>query len=195
MRIAQVAPLYESCPPRLYGGTERVVFYLAEELVRLGHDVTLFASGDSKTSARLEAACESALRLDGRCKDPLVHHLVMLDRVRRQVDAFELLHCHTDYLHFPLLIDAADKTLTTLHGRLDLPDLPIVMREFARMPLASISQAQQAPIRWANWHGTVLHGIPPDLYQPGDGGGRYLAFLGRISPEKEIGRASCRERV
>ena len=189
MRIAQVAPLHESCPPRLYGGTERVVFYLVEELARLGHDVTLFGSGDSKTSARLIPGCERALRLDGRCKDPLIHHMVMLDRVRQQADDFDLLHFHTDYLHFPLARGFAHKTLTTLHGRLDLPDLPIAMRTFSMMPLASISDAQRAPMPWANWHGTVLHGLPLDLHRCGDGGGGYLAFLGRISPEKGVSEA------
>ncbi|HEX5453788.1 MAG TPA: glycosyltransferase family 4 protein [Stellaceae bacterium] len=194
MRIAQVAPLMESCPPRLYGGTERVVSFLTEELVRLGHDVTLFASGDSRTLAALEAGCHTALRLDERCKDPLVHHLAMLHRVRQRAHQFDILHFHTDYLHFPLFADRPDNTLTTLHGRLDLPDLPIMMREFAMMPLISISDAQRRPIPWANWCGTVLHGLP-DYLRPGDGGGRYLAFLGRISPEKGPDRAiaiACR---
>src|ERR1700720_592827 len=158
MRIAQVAPLYESVPPKLYGGTERVVSYLTEELVRLGHEVTLFGSGDSRTSAVLEPGCKIALRLDSRCKDPLVYHLIMLERVRRRAAEFDILHFHTDYLHFPLLADCWDKTLTTLHGRLDLPDLPVIMREFAMMPLVSISAAQRAPLPWANWHGRVLHG-------------------------------------
>lgn len=194
MRIAQVAPLMESCPPRLYGGTERVVSFLTEELVRLGHDVTLFASGDSRTRAALEAGCRSALRLDESCKDPLVHHLAMLHRVRQRAHEFDILHFHTDYLHFPLFADRPDNTLTTLHGRLDLPDLPIMMREFAMMPLVSISDAQRRPIPWANWCGTVLHGLP-DYLRPGDGGGGYLAFLGRISPEKGPDRAiaiACR---
>ena len=189
MKIAQIAPLYESCPPRLYGGTERVVFYLVEELVRLGHDITLFASGDSQTSAQLRPGCDRALRLDGSCKDPLVHHMVMLDRARRQADEFDMLHFHIDYLHFPLFADRSERTLTTLHGRLDLPDLPIIMREFSMMPLASISEAQREPMAWANWHGTVLHGLPPDLLRFGDGSGGYLAFLGRISPEKGVSEA------
>src|SRR5712671_4444715 len=146
MRIAQVAPLYESCPPRFYGGTERVVAYVTEELVRHGHGVTLFASGDSQTSAMLEPGCDYALRLDGQVKDPLVYHLRMLDRVRRRADEFDILHFHTDYLHFPLFAECWDKTPTTLHGRLDLPDLPVVMREFSMMPLVSISDAQQAPL-------------------------------------------------
>src|SRR4029077_14198326 len=134
-------PLYESCPPRMYGGTERVVSYLTEELVRLGHEVTLFASGDSQTTAALDPGCRSALRLDSQCHDPLVHHLIMLDRVRRRADEFDILHFHTDYLHFPLFADRWDNTLTTLHGRLDLPDLPAMMRHYAMMPLVSISYA------------------------------------------------------
>jgi glycosyltransferase involved in cell wall biosynthesis len=189
MKIAQVSPLYESCPPRLYGGTERIVFYLTEELVRLGHDVTLFASGDSRTSAALDAPCERALRLDEACKDPLVYHLAMLHRVRRRADEFDLIHFHTEYLHLPLFADCWQKTLTTQHGRLDLPDLPVIMRECAMMPQASISQGQQATLPWANWHGTVPHGLPHDLHCPGSGGGGYLAFLGRISPEKGADRA------
>ncbi|MGE5269996.1 MAG: glycosyltransferase family 4 protein [Thiohalocapsa sp.] len=189
MRIALISPLYESCPPRLYGGTERVVFYLSEELVRLGHDVTLFASGDSQTSAALQPCCKGALRLDAACKDPLVHHLVMFHRVRRQAAEFDLLHFHTEYLHFPLFAEQAHKTLTTFHGRLDLPDLPAMLNEFPMLPLVSISNAQRRPVASANWQGTVLHGLPPDLHRLGDGGGGYLAFLGRISPEKGVAEA------
>ena len=189
MRIAQIAPLHESCPPRLYGGTERVVSYLTEELVRLGHEVTLFASGDSRTAATLEAGSEIALRLDNRCKDPLVYHLIMLDRLRRRADQFDILHFHTDYLHFPLFADRWENTLTTLHGRLDLPDLPVMMREYAMMPLVSISDAQQAPMPWANWYRTVQHGLPRNLHRLGNGSGGYLGFLGRISPEKAPDRA------
>jgi len=189
MKIAQVSPLYESCPPRLYGGTERIVYYLTEELVRLGHEVTLFASGDSCTSALLEAPCEQALRLSEACRDPLIYHMTMLHRVRRRAAEFDLIHFHTDYLHFPLFAECSDKTLTTLHGRLDLPDLPVIMREFAMMPLVSISAAQQVPLPWANWHGRVLHGLPRDLYCPGEAAGGYLAFLGRIAPEKGPDRA------
>ena len=189
MNIAQIAPLYESCPPRFYGGTERVVAYLTEELVRLGHRVTLFASADSVTSAVLEPGCEQALRFDCRCGDPLVHHLVMLDRVRRRANEFDILHFHTDYLHFPLFGEFWNKTLTTLHGRLDLPDLPAMMRHFAMMPLVSISDAQRTPVQWANWRGTVPHGLPHHLHRGGNGGGGYLAFLGRVSPEKGVDRA------
>ena len=138
MRIAQVAPLTESCPPQTYGGTERLVSVLTEWLVRQGHQVTLFASGDSRTSALLRPACEQALRLDPQCRDPLAHHMVMLHRVRRSAEQFDIIHFHTDYLHFPLFAPLANKTLTTLHGRLDLPDLPPLLREFAMMPLVSI---------------------------------------------------------
>ena len=189
MKIAQIAPLYESCPPQLYGGTERIVAYVTDELVRLGHEVTLFASGDSQTSAMLEPGCDYALRLDGSVRDPLVYHLAMLDRVRRRADEFDILHFHTDYLHFPVFAECWDKTVTTMHGRLDLPDLPVMMRGFPDMPLVSISAAQRTPMPWANWYGTVLHGLPRDLHGLGDGSGGYLAFLGRVSPEKGVDRA------
>ena len=184
MRIAQVSPLYESCPPQFYGGTERVVSYLTEELVRQGHEVTLFASGDSQTLGALQAPCERALRLDPQCKAPLAYHFISLNRVARTADAFDIIHFHTDYLHFPLFARHWQKTLTTLHGRLDLPDLPPVFREFSMMPLVSISNAQRAPLAWANWYGTVHHGLPTSLYRKGSGQGGYLAFLGRICPEK-----------
>jgi glycosyltransferase involved in cell wall biosynthesis len=189
MRIAQVSPLYESCPPQLYGGTERIVSYLTEELVRQGHEVTLFASGDSQTGATLRAACDRALRLDPRCKDPLPHHLVMLNRVARSADAFDIIHFHADFLHFPLFAPLSGKTLTTAHGRLDLPDLLPLFREFPMMPVVSISDSQRAPVPWANWQGTVHHGLPADLYVPGRGDGGYLAFIGRISPEKGVEKA------
>lgn len=188
MRIAQIAPLMESCPPRFYGGTERVVSFLTEELVRLGHEVTLFASGDSQTAAALQSCCRSALRLDSNCKDPLVHHLAMLYRVRQRADEFDMLHFHTDYLHFPMFADCCDRALTTLHGRLDLPDLPIMMREFPMHRLVSISDSQRTPLSWANWFGTVHHGLP-DYLERGTGNGGYLAFLGRMSPEKGPDRA------
>jgi glycosyltransferase involved in cell wall biosynthesis len=187
MKIAQVSPLYESCPPQTYGGTERIVFYLTEELIRLGHEVTLFASGDSRTSALLEAPCEKALRLDETCRDPLIYHMTMLHRVRRRATEFDLIHFHTDYLHFPLFAECPGKTLTTLHGRLDLPDLPVIMREFPMMPLVSISAAQRTPLSWANWFGVVPHGLPRDRHRLGSGAGGYLAFLGRIAPEKRPG--------
>ncbi|MGH7246976.1 MAG: glycosyltransferase family 4 protein [Pseudomonadota bacterium] len=188
MRIAQVAPLYESCPPQLYGGTERVVSYLTEELVRQGHQVTLFASGDAQTRAVLEAPCSRALRLDPHCRDPLAYHMILLNRVMRHSHLFDIIHFHTDYLHFPTFAPIWHKTLTTIHGRLDMPDLPPVMREFPMMPLVSISDAQRAPLSWANWYGTVHHGLP-DLYRLGQGAGGYLVFVGRISPEKGPERA------
>jgi glycosyltransferase involved in cell wall biosynthesis len=189
MRIAQVSPLYESVPPRRYGGTERVVSYLTEELVALGHDVTLFATGDSRTSARLVAAAPRALRLDSRCHDPLAHHVMMIEQVFARQDRFDLIHFHCDYLHFPLSRRSRTPTLTTLHGRLDLPDLEALYREYADMPLVSISNAQREPIPRANWRATIHHGIPERigrLYSRADG---YLAFVGRISPEKRVDRA------
>jgi glycosyltransferase involved in cell wall biosynthesis len=185
MRIAQIAPLIESVPPRLYGGTERIVSYLTEELVRLGHEVTLFASGDSLTSAELVPCTEQALRLDPRVRDPLPYYMVMLDEVRRRASEFDVLHFHIDYLHFPLFRDLAPLTLTTQHGRLDLPDLSVAYRVFSEFPLVSISDDQRRPCRGWNWVGTVHHGLPPELYpfSPHANGG-YLAFLGRICPEK-----------
>ena len=189
MRIAQVSPLYESCPPQLYGGTERAVSYLTEELVHQGHEVTLFASGDSRTAATLRAPCGEALRLNRKCKDTLPYHLVMMNRIARSADAFDIIHFHADYLHFPMFAPLWGKTLTTAHGRLDLPDLPPLFHEFPMMPLVSISNAQRGPLPWANWHGTVYHGLPASLYGPGRGEGGYLAFIGRVSPEKGLERA------
>src|SRR5260370_60313 len=189
MRIAQVSLWSEICSPRLSGGTERVVSYLTEELVRQGHEVTLFASGDSRTAAMLRAPCDQALRLDPRCKDPLPHHLVMLNRVAQNAEAFDIIHFHADFLHFPLFASLWGKTLTTAHGRLDLPDLPPLFREFPMMPLVYISDAQRAPVPWASWYGTIHHGLPADLYFPGRGDGGYLAFIGRISPEKGVEKA------
>jgi glycosyltransferase involved in cell wall biosynthesis len=189
MRIAQVAPLFESCPPQLYGGTERVVSYLTEELVRQGHRVTLFASGDSRTRARLRPACCRALRLDPKCQDPLPHHLVQMNQVARSAESFDIIHFHADFLHFPLFAPRWSKTLTTTHGRMDLPDYPPLFREFPMMPVVSISNAQRGPLSWANWYGTVYHGLPTGLYAPGCGEGGYLAFIGRISPEKGVDRA------
>ena len=189
MRIAQVAPLYESVPPKLYGGTERVVSYLTEELVRQGHDVTLFASGDSKTSARLIAACPNALRLDANCKDPLVHHANLLDMVFESAANFDVIHFHVDYLHLPLSTRQKIPHVTTLHGRLDLPDLVPLYRRFHDVPVVSISNAQRAPIPWANWQATVYHGLPEDLLAYNERPGDYLAFLGRISPEKGLDEA------
>jgi glycosyltransferase involved in cell wall biosynthesis len=190
MKIAQIAPLIESVPPRLYGGTERIVSYLTEELVRLGHDVTLFASGDSVTSARLVSCATTALRLDANVRDPIPYYMLMLDRVRECADDFDILHFHIDQFHFPLFRPLAGRTLTTLHGRQDLPDLRPLYFGFNEMPLVSISDAQRAPIPNANFVATVYHGLPIDLHQPNfNPGGGYLAFLGRISPEKGVDRA------
>ena len=190
MRIAQIAPLYESVPPRLYGGTERIVAYLTEELVRQGHEVTLFASADSRTSARLVPHQHGALRLDPDVQDAIPHHLVMLDEVRRQVDGFDVLHFHTDLLHFPLVRPFADRTVTTQHGRLDLPDLAMFYAAFPDIPVVSISHSQARAQPGARWVGCVGHGLPNDLLTPvGAPRGDYLAFLGRISPEKGPDRA------
>jgi glycosyltransferase involved in cell wall biosynthesis len=189
MRIAQVAPLYESVPPHGYGGTERVVSYLTEELVRQGHDVTLFASGDSVTGARLVAPCRKSLRLDSNCIDPLAHHVLLLETVLQQAHRFDLVHFHIDYLHFPVSRRNGWANLTTLHGRLDIPELAPLYREYREMPLVSISDAQRRPVAWANWLGTVHHGLPLDLHNFRETPGTYLAFLGRISREKRVDRA------
>ena len=189
MRIAQVAPLYESVPPYLYGGTERVVSYLTEALVELGHDVTLFASGDSITEARLIPGCERSLRLSEDCVDPLAHHTVMLDEVIEMAEEFEVIHFHTDYMHFPFSRNMALQNVTTLHGRLDLPDLKSLYGHFNNMPLVSISHAQRKPLGKVNWVGNVYHGLPTDLLLATEKPGKYLAFLGRISPEKRPDRA------
>ncbi|HYM80989.1 MAG TPA: glycosyltransferase family 4 protein [Candidatus Limnocylindria bacterium] len=189
MRIALIAPLYESVPPRYYGGTERVVSYLTEELVKQGHDVTLFASGDSVTRARLIPGAPRSLRLDSSCRDPLAHHLVMLERVFEDTSRFDVMHFHCDYLHFGMSRRQETPALTTLHGRLDLPDLVPVYQTYSDAPLVSVSDAQREPLPWANWQATVHHGLPEDLYGWTKRPGRYLAFLGRISPEKRVDRA------
>lgn len=190
MRIAQVPPLYEAVPPRFYGGTERVVSHLTDALVDLGHEVTLFASGDAQTKAELVVVRDQAIRLDpAPLKSDLAAHMSMLCEVRAHAHRFDVIHFHTDMIQFPLFEDMAAKTLTTLHGRLDLKDLPGVYRRFSRFGLVSISDDQRKPLPFANWTGTVLHGMRADIYdfrpQP-DG---YLAFLGRISPEKGPDRA------
>jgi len=189
MRIAQVAPLYESVPPRLYGGTERVVSWLTEELVRQGHDVTLFASGDSLTNARLIPICPRALRLDPRCVDPLAQHMNLVEQVLQEKDQFDVIHFHIDYLHFSVSRREDLSQVTTLHGRLDIPDLVPLYREFSEMPVISISDSQRAPLPWLNWQGTIHHGMPEDLFCPFLETGKYLAFLGRISPEKGVDKA------
>jgi glycosyltransferase involved in cell wall biosynthesis len=189
MRIAQVAPLFESVPPRLYGGTERVVSYLTEELVRRGHEVTLFASGDSATSARLVAACPRALWQEPSCRDTLPHHVRLVELVAREADRFDVIHFHLDYVHLPAAAHLPCPTVTTLHGRLHPPDEAGLFDAYEHAPLVSISDAQRRPIPGANWQATVCHGMPLDTHTFREGPGSYLAFLGRVSPEKGLDRA------
>ena len=189
MRIAQISPLIESVPPKLYGGTERVVSYLTEELVRLGHDVTLFASGDSLTSAELMPCVSRAIRLNPDIKDPLAYLVLMLEKVRGMADAFDILHFHVDYVHFPIFRDLAPRAVTTVHGRQDLPDLPPLYAEFDDLPLVSISDFQRRPLPNAHWVKTVYHGLPSHLYPLNANPEGYLAFLGRIHTEKRPDRA------
>jgi glycosyltransferase involved in cell wall biosynthesis len=189
MRIAQVAPLCESVPPALYGGTERVVSYLTEELVRLGHEVTLFASGDSVTSARLVPVCPRALWQEPSCRETLPHHLRLMEQVFADVSRFDVLHFHTDYLHFPLLRREPWPSVTTLHGFLNPTDVGPFLEAYPDIPLVSISDAQRRPIGRANWIATIHHGLPEQLHTPGTSQDGYLAFLGRISPEKRLDRA------
>jgi glycosyltransferase involved in cell wall biosynthesis len=189
LRIAQVAPLYESVPPKLYGGTERVVSYLTEELVNQGHEVTLFASGDSVTKSTLIPTTDCALRLNPASIDTLAHHILMLEQVSRRCEEFDVLHFHIDYLHFPLSRRLGLPAVTTLHGRLDLPDLVALYREFRDMPVISISNSQRKPLPGARWMATVPHGLPSKLYTFSRETGQYLAFIGRISPEKRLDRA------
>ena len=189
MRIAQVAPLIESVPPKHYGGTERIVSYLTEELVRAGHDVTLFGSGDSVTSGRLVAPIQRSLRKNERCKDPMARELILIDHVVERAHEFDVIHFHTGYLHFAICRHLPVPHVTTLHGRLDVPDLVPVFDRFRHERLISISNAQRQPLRWANWQATVYHGLPKDLFQFHPHTGDYLAFLGRVSPEKRADRA------
>jgi glycosyltransferase involved in cell wall biosynthesis len=190
VKIAQIAPLMESVPPRLYGGTERVVSYLTEELVGLGHDVTLFASGDSITSARLISCANTALRLEPNVMDPIPYYMLMLDRARRGAAEFDIIHFHIDYLHFPLFRYRAASTVTTLHGRQDLPDIKPILHGFDDMPLVSISRHQRTPVMSANFAATIYHGLPLTLMKPNyEPKGGYLAFIGRISAEKGPDRA------
>lgn len=188
MRIAQVAPLAESVPPQLYGGTERVVSWLTEELVEQGHDVTLFASGDSETSAELVRAVPQSLRLRG-IRDHTASLLVMLDEVRRRASSFDVIHFHVDLLQFPAFRDSSIRCLTTLHGRLDLPDFHPVYRAFPEMPLVSISNDQRSPLPNANWLANIQHGLPEGPAPFNAHRRDYLAFLGRIAPEKRPDRA------
>jgi glycosyltransferase involved in cell wall biosynthesis len=189
MRIAQVAPLIESVPPKHYGGTERIVSYLTEELVSGGHEVTLFGSGDSVTNARLIPSCRHSLRENKRCKDPVAREIILIDQVLERAREFDLIHFHTGYLHFAISRHLPVPHITTLHGRLDLPDLNMLYQRFPDMPVISISAAQRVPLSWANWQATVHHGLPSKLFRFQSGPGDYLAFLGRICPEKRPDRA------
>jgi glycosyltransferase involved in cell wall biosynthesis len=190
MKIAQLAPLAEAVPPRLYGGTERVVSYLTEELVAQGHDVTLFAAGDSQTSAELVPITPRALRLDGTIRDSLAPHIRMVELVSRRAKEFDIIHVHFDHLHLPLFAHRELPFVTTLHGRLDLPELRPLFAMFPTAPFVSISDSQRQPLPFVNWLATVHHGLPADLMRPRSGpGGGYLAFLGRVSPEKGPERA------
>ncbi|HUZ31698.1 MAG TPA: glycosyltransferase family 4 protein [Xanthobacteraceae bacterium] len=189
MRIAQISPLTEAVPPKLYGGTERVISWLTEELVAQGHDVTLFASGDSITSARLEAIWPRALRLDSSIRDPYALHMTMLEQVGRIASEFDILHFHLDYFPFSLFSRQSTPFVTTLHGRLDLPEHQPMFNTFASVPVISISNSQRRPVPQANWVKTVYHGAPPLLLTPQPTKPSYLAFLGRVSPEKGLDRA------
>src|ERR1041385_6648761 len=189
MRIAQIAPLTEAIPPKLYGGTERVVHWLTEELVALGHDVTLFASGDSQTTAKLEAMWPQSIRLSGSIRDPNALHMLMLEVVRRRAEEFDILHFHLDYYPFSLFSRHSTPFVTTLHGRLDLPEHQPLFTAFSSIPVISISNAQRRPVPQAGWVRTVYHGLPADLLRPQPVTPTYLAFLGRISPEKRVDRA------
>jgi glycosyltransferase involved in cell wall biosynthesis len=189
MKIAQVAPLYESVPPKLYGGTERIVSYLTEELVNEGHDVTLYASGDSVTKAKLRSPWCCALRLQDNCIDQLSHHIVLLELVQKELKDFDIVHYHIDYLHFPLSRRSSKPHITTLHGRLDIPDLVPLYKEYNEIPLVSISNHHRTPLPYVNWAKTIYHGLPEDLLQPKYTEGKYLAFIGRFSPEKRPDRA------
>lgn len=189
MRIAQISPLYESVPPQLYGGTERVVHYLTEELVAQGHDVTLYASGDSKTNAKLVSCCDKALRLNNSAVDLLAPHFQMMEQVARDAYKYDVIHSHIDYLLYPIIKRSQNHFLTTLHGRLDIPELRPLYQEYFQVPLVSISDAQRIPLPIVNWQATVYHGLPLDLYRFNSSPQKYLAYIGRISPEKRVDRA------
>ena len=189
MKIAQISPLYESVPPKLYGGTERIVSFLTEELVKQGHDVTLFASKDSKTSAKLVPCCDQALRLDQSCLDQLAPHVLQLEQLQQRLPEFDIVHYHIDHIHFPLAKRAGIANVTTSHGRMNLPEYKSLFREFMNMPMVSISYSQRQPLPLINWVGNVYHGLPADLFRYHGNEGKYLAFLGRISPEKRVDRA------
>ena len=190
MRIAQIAPLMEGVPPKTYGGTERIVHFVTEELVKLGHDVTLFASGDSVTAAELVPCVPRALRLEPKIRDVIPYYMLMLDRVFQRADEFDVFHFHIDQFHFPLFRNLSGRTITTLHGRQDLSDLLALYVGFTEMPLVSISMAQRKPIPKANFVANIPHGLPLDMHQlVAQPRGGYLAFLGRIAPEKRPDRA------
>jgi glycosyltransferase involved in cell wall biosynthesis len=189
MHIAQIAPLTEAVPPKLYGGTERVVHWLTEELVALGHEVTLYASGDSQTSAKLEAPWPRALRLDSSIRDPNALHIMMLEHVRQRAHEFDMLHFHLDYYPFSVFARQATPFVTTLHGRLDLPEHQPLFATFPTLPVISISNAQRRPVAHAGWVRTIHHGLPENLLTPQPVKPSYLAFLGRIAPEKGVDRA------
>ncbi|MBR1222579.1 glycosyltransferase family 4 protein [Bradyrhizobium sp. U87765 SZCCT0131] len=189
MRIAQISPLTEAVPPKLYGGTERVISWLTDELVSLGHDVSLFASGDSTTRARLEPMWPRALRLDGSVRDPNALHMMMIEHVCRRAHEFDILHFHLDYYPFSVMSRQPTPFVTTLHGRLDLPEHQPMFETFSSIPVISISNAQRRPVHHARWVGTVHHGLPHDLLTPQPKTPAYLGFLGRISPEKRVDRA------
>lgn len=189
VKIAQIAPLYESVPPKYYGGTERIVYQLTEALVEQGHEVTLYASGDSITSAKLRPMCQRSLRLDPTSIDPVADHVLLAEKVLQDSPEFDFVHSHIDYLAYPLWRRMKTPHLTTLHGRLDLPNLFNLYREFEEMPLISISNNQRLPLSWANWQATVYHGISENLYPFQEKPGQYLAFIGRICPEKRVDTA------
>ena len=189
MRIAQVSPLFEAVPPKLYGGTERVVWWLTEELVSMGHDVTLFASGDSVTSAKLDPMIEQAIRLDPSVKDWIAYYIRMMELIRRRADEFDVIHFHTDYFPFSVFSRQSTPFVTTMHGRLDLPEFKMVYETFLDVPLVSISDNQRLPLPRQNWVKTVHHGMPAELLMPQQVKQDYFAFLGRISPEKGVDRA------
>jgi glycosyltransferase involved in cell wall biosynthesis len=189
VKIAQVAPLYERVPPKYYGGTERIVSYLTEELVHQGHEVTLFASGDSVTAAKLVSFCDEGLRLNSKYTDHILYHMLLAEQVAQRVDEFDFIHFHLTYLHYAIARRLTTAHVTTSHGRMDLPEYVSLYREYADIPLISISDSQRDPLPWLNWQGTVHHGLPEDLFRCSTAQGKYLAFLGRFSPEKRADRA------
>ncbi|MDQ9169684.1 glycosyltransferase family 4 protein [Oxalobacteraceae bacterium R-40] len=189
MKIAQVAPVHERVPPRKYGGTERVISYLTEELINQGHEVTLFATGDSITKGKLVSAVGRSQRFDMSKQEWLMYQCMMLDQIAELAGNFDVIHFHTDYLHFPLLRNLPVPHVTTLHGRLDLPELAALYRHFDQVPLVSISNTQRIPLPWVNWLETIHHGLPADLYRFNSSPEDYFMFIGRISPEKRLDRA------